>query len=284
MNYVKLNKYNGNTTQLNIKNGVPYITFSVLDQLPWLKNGFSTRHGGVSTDYLSSLNLGFGRGDLEENVVKNHEIIAEAIGFSPNSIVSSHQTHTTNVKIVTKEDCGKGIYQPRDYEDVDGMITNEPGITLVTYYADCVPLYMVDTKNRAIGLSHSGWRGTVEKMGKVTIALMQKTYGTNPKDVIACIGPSICQDCYEIGDDVAKEFKKVFCDNIHDILLEKENGKYQLNLWKCNELIFKEAGVPLENIKVTDICTCCNPETLYSHRGHNGKRGNLAAFLTLTGK
>lgn len=284
MNYVKLNKYNGNTTKLNIKKGVPYISFRALDQLPWLKNGFSTRYGGVSTDYLSSLNLGFGRGDLEENVVKNHEIIAEAIGFSPSSIVSSHQTHTTNVKIVTKDDCGKGIYQPRDYENVDGMITNEPGITLATYYADCVPLYMVDTKNRAIGLSHSGWRGTVEKMGKVTIALMQKTYGTNPKDVVACIGPSICQDCYEIGDDVAKEFKKVFCDNIHEILLEKENGKYQLNLWKCNELIFKEAGVPLENIQVTDICTCCNPETLYSHRGHNGKRGNLAAFLTLTGK
>lgn len=284
MNYVKLNKYNGNTTKLNIKKGVPYISFRALDQLPWLKNGFSTRYGGVSTDYLSSLNLGFGRGDLEENVVKNHEIIAEAIGFSPRSIVSSHQTHTTNVKIVTKDDCEKGIYQPRDYENVDGMITNEPGITLATYYADCVPLYMVDTKNRAIGLSHSGWRGTVEKMGKVTIALMQKTYGTNPKDVIACIGPSICQDCYEIGDDVAKEFKKVFCDNIHEILLEKENGKYQLNLWKCNELIFKEAGVPLENIQVTDICTCCNPETLYSHRGHNGKRGNLAAFLTLTGK
>lgn len=281
MNFVKLNKYSGNTTKLNINNGVPFISFYALDRIPWIKNGFSTRDGGVSTGCLSSMNLGFSRGDLEENVVKNHEIIAEAIGFSPENIVSSHQTHTTNVKIVGKGDCGKGIYKPRDYEDVDGMITNERGVVLATYFADCVPLYMVDTKNKAIGLSHSGWRGTVGKMGKVTIELMHETYGTNSEDVIACIGPSICQNCYEISEDVAMEFKTAFPNNISDILLDKENGKYQLNLWKANKLVFKEAGVPTENIFMTDICTCCNTDILYSHRGHNGKRGNLAAFLTL---
>lgn len=281
MNYVKLNKYNGNSTKLNINNGVPYISFNALDKLPWLKNGFSTRLGGVSADYLSSLNLGFTRGDLEENVVKNHELISEAIGFSPENIVSSHQTHTTNVRVVSREDCGKGIYIPRDYEDVDGMITNLKEVVLATYFADCVPLYMVDTKNKAIGLSHSGWRGTVGKIGKETIELMHETYGTNPKDVIACIGPSICQDCYEISEDVAKEFQNVFYDNICDILRDKGDGKYQLNLWKCNEIIFREAGVPAENIHVTDVCTCCNIDTLYSHRGQNGKRGNLAAFLTV---
>lgn len=281
MNFVKLNKYSGNTTKLNINNGVPFISFRALDRIPWIQNGFSTRDGGVSTGCLSSMNLGFSRGDLEENVVKNHEIIAEAIGFIPENIVTSHQTHTTNVRIAGKDDCGKGIYKPRDYEDVDGMITNERGVVLATYFADCVPLYMVDTKNKAIGLSHSGWRGTVGKMGKVTIKLMHETYGTNPKDVIACIGPSICQNCYEISEDVALEFKTAFPNNISEILLDKGNGKYQLNLWKANKLVFKEAGVPAENIFVTDVCTCCNTDILYSHRGHHGKRGNLAAFLTL---
>lgn len=281
MNFVEFNKYSGNTTKLNIKNDVPYISFRALDRIPWIKNGFSTRLGGVSTEHLFSLNLGFTRGDLEENVTKNHEIIAETIGFEPENIVSSHQTHTTNVRVVSKDDCGKGIYCPRDYEDVDGMITNEKGIVLATYFADCVPLYIVDIKNKAIGLSHSGWRGTVGKIGKMTIEKMTEKYGTNPKDVIVCIGPSICQDCYEVSEDVALEFMTAFPDNICEILISKGNGKYQLDLWATNRLVFKEAGVPLENISVTDICTCCNTDVLYSHRGHNGMRGNLAAFLTL---
>jgi hypothetical protein len=281
MEFIKLNKYNTNTTKLNIKNGVPYISFSALDRIGWIKNGFSTRIGGVSTEHLYSLNLGFSRGDKEENVKTNHEIIAKAIGFSAENIVSSHQTHTTNVRVVTKADCGKGIYRPRDYEDVDGMITNEKEVVLATYFADCVPLYMVDTKNKAIGLSHSGWRGTVGKMGKVTLEKMKETYGTNPRDVVACIGPSICRDCYEVSEDVAMEFKSVFPENISEILTDKGNGKYQLDLWQANRLVFQEAGVRKENIFVTDICTCCNTEVLYSHRGHHGKRGNLAAFLTL---
>lgn len=281
MEIIRLNKYSGNTTRLNINRGVPFISFKALDKYDWLVNGFSTRLGGVSKEHLSSLNLGSGRGDLEETVIKNFEIIADAMGVSAKNIVRSQQTHTTNVRIVTKADCGKGIYFPLDYTDVDGMITNEPEIVLSTSYADCVPLYIVDTKNKAIGLSHSGWRGTVGKIGKVTIELMTKTYGTNPEDVVVCIGPSICQSCYEISEDVAKEFMSAFSDNICDILIDKGNGKYDLDLWKCNQLVFLEAGVRLENIHTTDICTCCNPDVLFTHRGHNGKRGNLSAFLSI---
>lgn len=281
MEVIELNKYPGNTTKLNYSNGVPYISFKTLEQYQWLNHGFSTRYGGVSEGHLASMNLGMGRGDMEENVIKNHEIIADAIGFSAKDIVKGHQTHTTNIRIATKADCGKGLYFPQEYTDVDGLVTNEPGIVLATYYADCVPLYIVDTKNRAIGLSHSGWRGTVGKMGKVTIEVMHKTYGTEPKDVVVCIGPSICQKCYEISEDVAKEFMNAFPDNICDILINKGNGKYQLNLWKCNQLVFQEAGVDILNIHTTDICTCCNPDTLFTHRGHHGKRGNLAAFLSI---
>lgn len=280
-NIVILNKENRNSTRINFKDNVPYISYRALADIKWLKNGFSTRLGGVSEGVLSTMNLGFGRNDLPENVVKNHEIIANAIGFNPENIVASKQTHTTNVKIVSKKDCGKGIYRERDYDDVDGMITNEKGIVLATYFADCVPLYMVDTKNKAIGLSHSGWRGTVGKIGKVTLDLMKETYGTNPKDVIACIGPSICRDCYEVSEDVADEFEAAFKGREKDILINKGNGKYQLDLWECNYIIFKECGVYEENIHMPDICTCHNMEMMFSHRATQGRRGNLAAFLSI---
>lgn len=281
MEYIKLNKESGSTTRINFNNGVPYISYRILDDIPWLKNAVSTRLGGVSKDYLASMNLGFNRGDLDENVIRNHEIFANVIGVNPKNIVTGNQTHTTNVKVVTKDDCGKGIYRDRNYKDIDGLITNEKGIVLATYYADCVPLLIVDTKNKAIGLSHSGWRGTVGKIGKVTIEKMGELYGTKPEDIVACIGPSICQKCYEISEEVAVQFKEAFPDNIKEILIDKGNGKYQLDLWECNRINFKEAGVLPENIKVTDICTCHNTDVLFSHRGHNGKRGNIGAFLSI---
>ena len=281
MEYIKLNKESGSTTRINFNNGVPYISYRILDDIPWLKNAVSTRLGGVSKDYLASMNLGFNRGDLDENVIRNHEIFANVIGVNPKNIVTGNQTHTTNVKVVTKDDCGKGIYRDRNYTGIDGLITNEKGIVLATYYADCVPLLIVDTKNKAIGLSHSGWRGTVGKIGKVTIEKMGELYGTKPEDIVACIGPSICQKCYEISEEVAVQFKEAFPDNIKEILIDKGNGKYQLDLWECNRINFKEAGVLPENIKVTDICTCHNTDVLFSHRGHNGKRGNLGAFLSI---
>ena len=247
MEYIKLNKESGSTTRINFNNGVPYISYRILDDIPWLKNAVSTRLGGVSKDYLASMNLGFNRGDLDENVIRNHEIFANVIGVNPKNIVTGNQTHTTNVKVVTKDDCGKGIYRDRNYTDIDGLITNEKGIVLATYYADCVPLLIVDTKNKAIGLSHSGWRGTVGKIGKVTIEKMGELYGTKPEDIVACIGPSICQKCYEISEEVAVQFKEAFPDNIKEILIDKGNGKYQLDLWNAIELIFKEAGVLPEN-------------------------------------
>lgn len=281
MNYIKLNRKRRNTTTIKYKNGVPYISYNALEKIPWLTHGFSTRVGGVSEGCLSSMNLGHGRNDEEENVIRNHEIIAEAIGFDAHNIVASRQTHTTNVRVVSKEDCGKGVYKERDYNDVDGMITNEKNIVLATYFADCVPLYIVDIKNKAIGLSHSGWRGTVGKIGQVTLEKMNEQYGTKPEDAIVCIGPSICQDCYEISLDVAEEFMEVFPNHKEEILEDKGNDKFLLDLWECNRIIFEEAGVLPENINLPDLCTCCNSEFLFSHRATNGKRGNLAAFLSL---
>lgn len=275
-----LNKKNRTTTSIKFGNGIPYISFNALEQTGMVVNAFSTRQGGVSVGCLESMNLGFNRGDLDENVLKNHKIFAKAVGFPYENIVTTNQTHTTNVRVVTKEDCGKGIAKDRDYSDVDGLITNVPGIVLTTYYADCVPLYILDPVNKAIGLSHSGWKGTVKRIGDNTLKLMNENYGTNPKDVICCIGPSICQDCYEISEDVANEFINEFGKN-NKILYNKGNGKYQLNLWESVKQVFLDAGVEYDNIYTTDICTCCNKDELFSHRGHHGKRGNLAAFLML---
>lgn len=275
-----LNKKNRTTTSIKFGNGIPYISFNALEQTGMVVNAFSTRQGGVSVGCLESMNLGFNRGDLDENVLKNHKIFAKAVGFPYENIVTTNQTHTTNVRVVTKEDCGKGITKDRDYSDVDGLITNVPGIVLTTYYADCVPLYILDPVNKAIGLSHSGWKGTVKRIGDNTLKLMNENYGTNPKDVICCIGPSICQDCYEISEGVANEFINEFGKN-NKILYNKGNGKYQLNLWESVKQVFLDAGVEYDNIYTTDICTCCNKDELFSHRGHHGKRGNLAAFLML---
>ena len=262
---------------------VPYLSFPVLEKTGLVKQGFSTKLGGVSQGKFATMNFTFTRGDNRAHVLENYSRMGKALGVDVERMVLSYQTHTTNVRLVTEEDAGKGIIKERDYEHVDGLITNVPGITLVTFYADCVPLYFLDPVHRAVGLSHSGWRGTVKRMGKITLEKMREAYGTRAEDVIACIGPSICRDCFEVGSEVAQEFMREFDKSHWDgILTEKEDGKYLLDLWKANEIVLLEAGVKQENIQVTDICTHCNPDYLFSHRTTGNERGNLAAFLGLT--
>lgn len=264
------------------KNGVTWLSFPSLEESRMVRHAFSTRMGGVSKGAYSTMNFSFTRGDDPAAVRENYRRMAAAIGVDENRMVLTFQTHTTNVRLVRPEDEGKGIIRERDYRDVDGLITDRPGVTLVSFFADCVPLYFLDTKNKAIGLSHSGWRGTVNRMGEKTLTEMTKAFGTDPSDVIACIGPSICRDCYEIGPEVAEEFYKAFHTKYHDKLLyKKDNGKYQLDLWEANRIILTESGIPSSQISVTDICTRCNPEYLFSHRAAAEKRGNLCAFLCL---
>ena len=270
------------TTQLKEKNHVPYIQFKNLSATGIVKHGFSTRKGGVSTGIFSSMNLNFKRGDDPDAVMENYRRMAAALNMRVEDMVLSDQTHTTNVRVITEEDRGKGILKPQDYSDVDGMITNVPGIVLVTSYADCVPLYFVDPVRKAIGLSHSGWKGTVGHIGQKTVWKMHEVYGSEPKDIVAAIGPSICQSCYEVSDDVAEAFRANFtADEAADILLDKGNGKYQLDLWKANWYVLTDAGILPEHLSVTDLCTACHPELLWSHRKTNGQRGGLSAFLSL---
>lgn len=256
--------------------GVPFLSYPMLEETGIVHHGFSTKLGGVSKGCWATMNISTTRGDDPKDVEENQRRIARAIGVKPEDMTFTNQTHTTNVAVVRAEDKG------RRFMETDGMITNVPGICLVTFYADCVPLYFVDPVKKAIGLSHSGWRGTVGKIGKVTVELMQKTYGSDPKDILAAIGPSICQDCYEVSEDVIVKFQKSFEEKYWpELFYQKENGKYQLNLWKANELVFEEAGILKKHIAVTNVCTHCNPDILFSHRITGNKRGNLSAFLAL---
>lgn len=287
--------------------------YPLLEETGLVEHCFTTRLGGVSEGMFSSMNLSFTRGDERQAVETNYRRLADALAVDYEKFVFTDQTHTVNVRQVTAADAGKGLTRERDYQDVDGLITDVPGIVLSTFFADCVPLYFVDPAHRAIGMSHSGWRGTVDRMGKVTIEAMQKAYGSRPEELVCAIGPSICQDCYEVSEDVAEAFREAFPGHEAQILRESpknaekvrisgdvtgagressgvETGtapegdtgkKYQLDLWKANEIVLTEAGVKKERIAVTDICTCCNPEVLFSHRASHGKRGNLGGFLCL---
>lgn len=253
------------------------LSFPMMNEIPFISHLFTTRTGGVSVGDLWCMNLSFTRGDDPANVSENYERIGKVLGCAPERMVASHQTHTTNIRRVTEADCGKGITSDRDYEDVDGLVTNVPDISLVTYFADCVPLYFVDPEHRAIGLAHSGWKGTAGKMGACMVKRMQEEFGSKPEQLIAAIGPSICVDCYEVSEDVALQFSEYQ----NTVFPGKEPGKYQLNLWEANRQILLRAGILPEHISVTDICTCCNPGYLFSHRASKGKRGNLAAFLRI---
>ena len=281
--YQWIRKDNSSTPMREITSaGVTYLAFPALLESGMVRHGFSTRMGGVSEGPYATMNFSFTRGDDPEAVRENYRRMAEALRVDMEKMVLTWQTHTTNVRVVSEEDLGKGIIKERDYRDVDGLVTDMPDVTLVTFFADCVPLYFLDKKNHAIGLSHSGWRGTVKRMGEKTLETMAEAFGTRPEDVTACIGPSICMDCYEVGGEVIEEFAAEFPEAVHDRLFyKKENGKYMLNLWEANRIVLMDAGIREENLSVTDICTHCNPELLFSHRRSPEKRGNLCAFLCL---
>lgn len=264
--------------------GVPYLVFPALETDGIAENAFSTRLGGVSTGIWKSMNLNANVGDEPENVRRNYEIMAEALGVSTADMVRTDQTHTCNVRRATAADRGKGVVCDRDYTDVDGLVTDEPGLVLVTSYADCVPLYFLDPVRRAIGLSHSGWRGTVGCMGAETVRKMPQEFGSRPENIIAAVGPCICSDCYEVSEEVAEQFRARFGEHAEEMLRDGISGgpgKYQLDLRAANLRVLLDAGLLREHITVSDLCTCCNSEILWSHRATKGKRGGMAAFLRL---
>ena len=267
---------------------IEVLEFPALRETGIVRHLFTTRVGGVSTDYLTSMNLGWDRGDDNANVAENFRRSLGVIGAAGDMCVCTKQTHTTNIREAVKADAGKGVTVPRDYTDIDGLVTDEPGLVIAAFGADCVPIYFVDPVRRAIGISHSGWKGTVNRMGAVTVRELTEKYGTDPADLVCVIGPSICRDCYEVSDDVASRFRQEFSGHVGEIM-DKEEGtegltggpRYLLDLWATNRIILIEAGVKPENITISGVCTCCERELLFSHRATKGVRGNNGGYLML---
>jgi len=257
-----------------------YYTIPFFDETGLVKSCFSTRRGGVSDGNVKGLNLGITRPDDRDNVIENFRILCNAQGIDIQNLVLSHQVHGKNVKQVGRDDIGKGIIRPSDIKRVDGLVTNEKGVALTTFYADCVPLFFLDRKNGCIGLSHSGWRGTVARIGKETLDKMRRCFGTVPEDVLVAIGPSICKDCYEVDKPVINKLKDAF-SFWRDLVISVGNDKYLLDLQLTNERLMIEAGVPEKNIINSGLCTRCNENIFYSYRREGKNAGSLAAILEL---
>ena len=259
----------------------PFLTYNKLSEIPFIKHAFSTRLGGVSTGVCAEMNLAFGRGDDREVVLENYRLFCNSAGFEYESLVASVQVHETVVRKVTSENRGHGILFPRDVPSADALITNDKDVTLVTYYADCTPVFFVDTKTHAIGLAHAGWRGTVGRIVCNVVDSMKENFGTNPEDLVCAVGPVIGKCCYEIDADCAGNFKALSEIDTSLILEEKPDGKYMADLALTNKLLLLSRGVKEENITVSDLCTRCNSSLLWSHRATKGERGTMAAFMTI---
>ena len=257
-----------------------YLTFPKL-AAAGVRHGFSTRMGGVSKGYLGTMNLSFTRGDREENVRENFRRIADAIGFREEQLVFSAQVHETKIRKVTAANRGEGITK-ETAPGIDGLATDEADVPLYTSYADCVPLLFYDPQKKVVAMAHSGWRGTAARIGAKMVHFMEKEYGSRAENIIAAVGPSICRKCYEVSEDVAQAFREAFRPEQFPLLFdEKGQGKYQLDLWEANRIILTEAGILPEHLDVTDLCTCCNHDKLFSHRASHGKRGNMGCFMCL---
>lgn len=258
-------------------NGVGLYTLPAIERLPGFDHGFTARSGGVSEGYFASLNLSFSRPEKRENVMENYCNFCRAAGIAFESMVMDNYEHGTTVLRVDREDAGKG-YLLDPLPPCDGLVTNDPDITLITGHADCMAFYFVDPVRRCIGLAHAGWRGALGKIGANVIAMMAREYGSDPVDIIAGVGPSICPACFEVGENVAEEFARDFVGL--PCVLPQEAARPHVDLWMVAAAQFVEAGVLAEHISLFDVCTMKTPR-LYSHRRDKGNTGGMAAYLRI---
>ena len=262
-----------------IKNGdLEYYKF---DKFNDLKHCFSTRNGGVSQGVCSSMNLGFNN-DKKENVLKNYEIICKAIGCNYKNVVFTKQIHTDNILRVTKKDIGTGIFNINEHSGYDAMICNEKDVVLTGFSADCVLIYLYDSKKRAVGICHSGWRGTVLAIGAKVVNKMIEEFGSDSNDIVCGISPAIGSCCFQVEKPVVDEFNNAFdWANKYISNDEKNAGKYYIDLHSINEEILVKAGIKRSNIENSRLCTKCNPDRFFTHRLMGSNRGTLAGLISL---
>ena len=263
---------------LNTVDGISYLTFDRLSDIPFIKHAFSTKLG-EGTGTVHPMDMSFDHDDYEA-VTENYKSFCKAAGFDYTSLVASSQDHHTFVRVCTSSQKGIGIYREKDIQSVDALVTIEPGVTLCTYYADCTPIFFVDTVTHAVGLAHAGWRGTVGRIAQKVIETMSDSFGTNPADVVCAIGPNISVCCYEVDGPCADEFYKLGL-NSDSFVFPKGGGKFMVDMLECNRQLLVQSGVKPENITVSDVCTQHNSDLLWSHRATKGDRGTMCAMLRI---
>ncbi len=235
---------------------------------------FTTRFGGVSTGYLSSLNIGLHRGDVPGNVEQNHAILASVLGYDVEKTVLSHQVHSDVVRIVTEADC-LGL-DHHAYPECDGLVTNTPGLALVVFTADCTPILLYDPVTGAVGAVHAGWRGTAMDIAGKAVRAMENAFGCDPKNIRAAIGPNIGMCCFETDGEVPEAMVKTFGPAAEKYIRPAES-KYYVNLKEINRHALSRAGV--EHIEVSEACTACQHQRFWSHRITHGARGSQGAII-----
>ena len=271
--------------EYTISTGIlPMVESPLFQRETGLQHGFSTRKGGVSKEHLASLNLSFSVEDAKENVLENFRRIGERFGKTPEDFVLSKQSHETKVLKVGTKDRGKGITKDRDYEGIDALITDEKGIILSCFSADCVPILFYDPIHKAVGACHSGWRGTKGKILQNVVEEMRKHFSSNPAEILIAIGPSICKEQYVVSEDLGLSFLEDYPDLGEDTaspIQRISKDKFQLDLWDLNRRIALNCGIKEEHISISGYCTMENPELFFSHRYSQGKRGLQGAFICL---
>ena len=272
---------NSKALKINRSGEVLFFIFPKIEAAGGCRHAFSSRLGGVSKGNCSSMSFGFSLGDDENNVKENYRIFCKASGLDFSKLVLSQQTHTNNLRIVTEDDIGKGVWQKLDYSDIDGLITAKKGLVLVTQYADCTPLAFYDPIKKVVATSHAGWRGTVAEIAAKTVEMMVSQFGSDPRDIIVGIGPHISKCCYEVDAPVINEIDRLPYLDKEKCYTKKGEDKYMLDLGEVNRQILINSGVLEENIDVSDLCTCCNSNIFHSHRATKGKRGTLALMICL---
>lgn len=263
--------------QTNHVGSLEYLTASALQGTA---HCFSTRFGGVSTGDLASLNLGVHRRDVYANVVENYARLGKAVGFLPEQTVFTSQIHSDIVERVGCGECGRGLLRPVDH-GVDGLITNETGVALTVFSADCTPILFFDPQKRVIGAVHAGWRGTAAKIATKAVAAMQEQFGCRPEAIRAAIGPCIGSCCFETDGDVPDAMRRAMGAAAAPAITQT-GEKYHVDLKLLNAIQLEQAGI--RQIDIAKACTACQPQRFWSHRRVGDRRGSLAAIIMLQGE
>ena len=270
----------GNGTSLVTDGALKYIEFDCLKQYGSVLTHFmSTRAGGVSTGECSTLNLGFNRNDSRENVIRNFQLLCEAAGIDTQSLVLTNQIHDTVVRSVGESDRGKGFSRESDIKGVDGLLTVQPGVTLVTFHADCVPVFLFEPGINAAALLHSGWRSTLKNIAAEAVRKMELLPDFKADRLIAVTGPSIGKCCFEVGEEVYVQFAGIYTNAA--FYQPMGNGKWKIDLQAIIQSQLTAEGLEDENIHHSGICTKCRSDLFFSYRGDKGATGSLAAFMQL---